>query len=214
MMSMHTDIQMVMERDPAARSAWEVALLYPGMHAIWLYRVAHALWQRKLFFLSRFISQICRVLTGIEIHPGAKIGKRLFIDHGMGVVIGETAEIGDDVLIYQGVVLGGRSLSKGKRHPTVGNGVVLGAGALVLGNIQLGDGAKVGAGSVVLEDVPAGKTVVGTPAALVGTNKSEHEISQVERIARLEARVRQMELERLVSGGALFLHSGERTWIN
>jgi serine O-acetyltransferase len=213
-MSMHADIQMVLERDPAARSGWEVALLYPGMHAIWLYRVAHALWQRKCIFLARFISQICRVLTGIEIHPGAKIGKRVFIDHGMGVVVGETAEIGDDVLIYQGVVLGGRSLSKGKRHPTVGNGVVLGAGALVLGNISLGDGAKVGAGSVVLQDVPAGMTIVGTPARLVGSNKAEHEINQAERIARLEARVRQMELERMVSGGALFLNSGERTWVN
>jgi serine O-acetyltransferase len=217
---LRADIHMVMDRDPAARSAWEVGLLYPGLHAIWLHRIAHALWVRRHTFLARCISQFSRAMTGIEIHPGAKIGQRLFIDHGMGVVIGETAQIGDDVLIYQGVVLGGRSLAKGKRHPTVGSGVEIGAGALVLGNITLGDGAKVGAGSVVLIDVPAGATVVGVPGVLANrtapapSSKGERQAAEAERIARLEARVRQLELERHYAGGALFLNAGERTWVN
>jgi serine O-acetyltransferase len=215
--SLRSDIQMVIDRDPAARSAWEVGMLYPGLHAIWLHRTAHALWQHNRVFLARLISQLARWMTGIEIHPGAKIGQRVFIDHGTGVVIGETAEIGDDVLIYSGVVLGGRSLAKGKRHPTVGNGVVIGAGALVLGNITLGDGSKVGAGTVVLKDVPAGATVVGAPGVLAGQaelTNSMREVKLAERIARLEAKVRQMELERVFPGGSMFVNMNERPWVN
>jgi serine O-acetyltransferase len=213
--SMRKDIQMVMERDPAARSALEVGMLYPGLHAIWLHRIAHALWQQRCVFLARLISHAGRWLTGIEIHPGAQIGERVLIDHGMGVVIGETAEIGDDVLIYSGVVLGGRSLSKGKRHPTVGNGVVIGAGALVLGNITLGDGSKVGAGTVVLKDVPAGSTVVGTPGVVAGVDRAvENKTCEAERILRLEARVRQLELERMHIFSLNTVSAGERNWVN
>jgi serine O-acetyltransferase len=161
------DIRVVFERDPAARNIFEVIISYPGLHAIWLHRIAHFLWDKGAKTLARIISHINRFLTGIEIHPGAKIGRRFFIDHGMGVVIGETAEIGDDVLMYQGVVLGGTSLKKEKRHPTIGNNVVIGAGAILLGPIKVGDGAKIGAGSVVIKDVPEGTTVVGVPARVV-----------------------------------------------
>lgn len=161
------DIRVVFERDPAARNVFEVIISYPGLHAIWLHRIAHFLWDKGAKTLARIISHINRFLTGIEIHPGAKIGRRFFIDHGMGVVIGETAEIGDDVLMYQGVVLGGTSLKKEKRHPTIGNNVVIGAGAILLGPIKVGDGAKIGAGSVVIKDVPEGTTVVGVPARVV-----------------------------------------------
>ncbi|MCM8772486.1 MAG: serine O-acetyltransferase [candidate division WOR-3 bacterium] len=161
------DIKVVFERDPAARNVFEVITSYPGLHAIWFHRVAHFFWRKGAKTLARIISHINRFLTGIEIHPGAKIGRRFFIDHGMGVVIGETAEIGDDVLMYQGVVLGGTSLKKGKRHPTIGNNVVIGAGAILLGPIKVGDGAKIGAGSVVVKDVPEGTTVVGVPARVV-----------------------------------------------
>jgi serine O-acetyltransferase len=161
------DIKVVFERDPAARNVFEVITSYPGLHAIWLHRIAHFLWNKGAKTLARIISHINRFLTGIEIHPGAKIGRRFFIDHGMGVVIGETAEIGDDVLMYQGVVLGGTSLKKEKRHPTIGNNVVIGAGAILLGPIKVGDGAKIGAGSVVIKDVPEGTTVVGIPARVV-----------------------------------------------
>jgi len=161
------DIKVVFERDPAARNVFEVITSYPGLHAIWLHRISHFLWKKGAKTLARIISHINRCLTGIEIHPGAKIGRRFFIDHGMGVVIGETAEIGDDVLMYQGVVLGGTSLKKEKRHPTIGNNVVIGAGAILLGPIKVGDGAKIGAGSVVIRDVPEGTTVVGVPARIV-----------------------------------------------
>ena len=161
------DIQTVFAKDPAARSVPEVILCYPGLHAMWLHRLAHFLWRYKLRFLSRFLSQISRFLTGIEIHPGAKIGRRFFIDHGAGVVIGETAEVGDDVLVYQGVVLGGTSLKKEKRHPTVGNNVVIGTGAVALGAITIGDGARIGSGSVVVKSVPPGATVVGIPGRIV-----------------------------------------------
>ena len=161
------DICTVFARDPAARSLPEVIFCYPGLHALWFHRVAHWFWTHKFFFLARFISHISRFLTGIEIHPGAKIGRRFFIDHGMGVVIGETTEIGDDVLMYQGVVLGGTSLEKKKRHPTIGNNVVIGTGAKILGPIRIGDGAKVGAGSVVVKSVPQGSTVVGIPGKVV-----------------------------------------------
>jgi serine O-acetyltransferase len=162
------DIQTVFAKDPAAKTTWEVICCYPGLHAIWLHRVAHFLWEHKLLFLGRLVSHINRWLTGVEIHPGAKIGRRFFVDHGMGVVIGETAEIGDDVLLYQGVVLGGTTMEKTKRHPTIGSNVVIGAGAVVLGPITVGDNAKIGAGSVVIRPVAAGATVVGVPARVAG----------------------------------------------
>lgn len=161
------DIQTVFAKDPAARSLPEVLFCYPGLHALWLHRIAHFLWSHKLKFFGRFLSHINRLLTGIEIHPGAKIGRRFFIDHGMGVVVGETAEIGDDVLMYQGVVLGGTSLERKKRHPTIGNNVVIGTGATILGPISIGDNATVGAGSVVVKPVPPGATVVGVPGRIV-----------------------------------------------
>jgi len=161
------DVQTVFSKDPAARSVIEVLTCYPGLHAIWMYRVAHALWVRNFNFLARLLSHIARWLTGVEIHPGATIGRRVFIDHGMGVVIGETAEVGDDVLIYKGVVLGGVSLEKVKRHPTIGNGVVLGSSAIVLGPIEVGNNAQVGSGSVVVKPVPACATVVGVPGRVV-----------------------------------------------
>ena len=161
------DIQCVFERDPAARSVWEVITCYPGFHALQMHRVSHVLWKAKLRWLARFTSHLARFLTGIEIHPGATIGRRVFIDHGMGVVIGETAEIGDDCTLYHGVTLGGVSWNKGKRHPTLGKGVVVGAGAKILGPFTVGDGAKVGSNSVVVKAVPDGATVVGIPARLV-----------------------------------------------
>ncbi|ELC8441185.1 serine O-acetyltransferase [Clostridium perfringens] len=160
------DIESVMKNDPAARSKIEVLLLYQSIHVLIFYRIANRLYRFKLFFLARLISQLGRFFTGIEIHPGAKIGKGLFIDHGMGVVIGETAEIGDNVTIYHGVTLGGTGKEKGKRHPTVGNNVIIGCGAKVLGPINIGDEAKIGANAVVLKDVPQGKTVVGIPAVI------------------------------------------------
>lgn len=165
------DIATVFAKDPAARTVWEVLFCYPGLHAIWLHRIAHALWKRRLHFIARLVSHINRWLTGVEIHPGAKIGRRCFIDHGMGVVIGETTEIGDDVLLYQGVVLGGTSSEKVKRHPTVGNHVVIGAGAIVLGPIHIGDRARIGAGSVVIKSVPPGMTVVGVPGRFAQTER-------------------------------------------
>jgi serine O-acetyltransferase len=161
------DIRCVFARDPAARSTWEVLTCYPGFHALTLHRLAHACWGAGLKWLARFVSHLARFLTGIEIHPGATIGRRVFIDHGMGVVIGETAEIGDDCTLYHGVTLGGVSWNKGKRHPTLGKGVVVGAGAKILGPFEVGDGAKVGSNSVVVKAVPAGATVVGIPARIV-----------------------------------------------
>ena len=161
------DIRSVFERDPAARTAWEVLTCYPGLHALYFHRLSHWFWAHGLRWLGRLTSHIGRMLTGIEIHPGATIGKRVFIDHGMGVVIGETAEIGDDVTLYHGVTLGGTSWNKGKRHPTLGKGVVVGAGAKILGPILVGDDAKIGANSVVVKDVPVGATVVGVPGRLV-----------------------------------------------
>lgn len=161
------DIIMVHLRDPAARSSVEIFLCYSGLHAVWFHLIAHYFWKNSYFFLARLISTISRFLTGVEIHPGAKLGKRVFIDHAMSVVIGETAIVGDDVLIYQGVVLGGTSTVKEKRHPTVGNGVVIGAGAVVIGNIKIGNASKIGAGSVVLNDVPNGATIVGVPGRIV-----------------------------------------------
>lgn len=161
------DIRTVFTEDPAARNVLEVLCCYPGLHALWLHRVAHFLWQHKARLLARIISNFNRFLTNIEIHPGAKIGRRLFIDHGAGIVIGETSEIGDDVLLYQGVVLGGTTTTKKKRHPTIKNGVVIGSGAIALGDIIINDGARVGAGSVVIKSVPPGATVVGIPGRIV-----------------------------------------------
>ena len=208
---MRKDVQAVFKRDPAARNLCEVIFCYPGLHAIWLYRLAHFLWVREFISLARFISHISRFLTGIEIHPGAKIGRRFFIDHGMGVVIGETSEIGDDVLIYQGVVLGGTTRERKKRHPTIGNYVVIGAGATILGPVKIGDGARIGSGSVVVKSVPAGATVVGIPGRVMERKKRlvkplidlEHgklpdPVAEavnilVERIGELEDRTKELE---------------------
>ena len=164
--ALRAEIDSYVERDPALRSRLEVALCYPGFHALVFHRMASAAWRRGWRLLGRFISHLGRVFTGIEIHPGARIGKRLFIDHGMGVVIGETAEVGDDVTLYQGVTLGGTSLEKGKRHPTLEDGVIVGSGAQILGPFTVGKGARVGANSVVLQAVPPGVTVVGIPAQI------------------------------------------------
>ncbi|MED4018059.1 MULTISPECIES: serine O-acetyltransferase [Sutcliffiella] len=161
------DIEVVFEQDPAARSYLEVILTYSGLHAIWSHRLAHGLYKRKFFFLARVISQVSRFFTGIEIHPGAKIGRRFFIDHGMGVVIGETCEIGNNVTVFQGVTLGGTGKEKGKRHPTIHDNALIATGAKVLGSITIGENSKVGAGSVVLKDVPPHSTVVGIPGKVV-----------------------------------------------
>ena len=169
--NLNHDLERVLQNDPAARSKLEVFLLYPCIHALIAYRITNFLYRHKLFFLARFISQVSRLFTGIEIHPGATIGKGLFIDHGMGVVIGETAEIGDDVLLYHGVTLGGTGKDKGKRHPTVGSNVIIGSGAKVLGPINIGNNAKIGANSVVLRDVPEGATAVGVPAINIYKSK-------------------------------------------
>jgi len=169
------DIRTIKERDPAAKNVIEIFLCYPGLHALWLHRVAHYLYQRGWYTTARLISHFNRWATGIEIHPGAKIGRRLFIDHGMGVVIGETTEIGDDCLIYKGVVLGGTTLEKKKRHPTIGNRVIIGSNSTVLGPITIGDGARVGSGSVVIKSVPPGATVVGVPGRIIETPTPEKE---------------------------------------
>lgn len=206
------DIHTVFAEDPAARSTPEVILCYPGLHAIWLHRLAHSVWKKNLRLLARMISHLTRWTTGIEIHPGATIGRKFFIDHGMGVVIGETAEIGDNVLMYQGVVLGGTSREKTKRHPTIGNNVVIGAGATLLGPINIEDNARVGAGSVVVNDVPEGGTVVGVPGKIVRKKKppkvkpkislkhgdlpdpvSEAVNKLVDRIEALEKRIKELE---------------------
>ncbi|GLS13083.1 serine O-acetyltransferase [Hydrogenophaga electricum] len=171
---LRSDIQCILERDPAARSTWEVITCYPGLHAVWLHRPAHWCWNHGLKWLGRFISHLGRWLTGIEIHPGAKVGNRVFFDHAMGVVVGETAEIGDGCTIYQGVTLGGTSLYKGtKRHPTLGKDVVVSAGAKVLGGFTVGDGAKIGSNAVVIKPVPAGATAVGIPARIIPSKQGE-----------------------------------------
>jgi serine O-acetyltransferase len=180
--SIREDVRAVLHRDPASRSWLEVLLCYPGLHAVWAHRINHWLWQHHLRLLARFLSNVSRTITGIEIHPGAQIGSRLFIDHGMGVVIGETAVVGDDVTMFHGSTLGGTGKEKGKRHPTIGNGVLIGAGAKILGNITIGINSRVGANSVVLHDVPEGSTVVGIPARLLqrrgaGPAKSEEQNS-------------------------------------
>ena len=173
------DVQTVFQKDPAARSWIEVLLCYPGLHAIWSHRFAHYLWKHKFFFIARLLSHVTRFFTGIEIHPGAKIGRRFFIDHGMGIVIGETTEIGNDVLLYKGVVLGGTSLEKTKRHPTLGNNIIVGSNAIVMGAITIGDNARIGAASVVTHSVPANATAVGIPAR-VSMGNTQDEINKLE----------------------------------
>jgi len=173
----YPEIKAAQKKDPAVKSFLEVVLLYQGLHAIIYHRIAHFFYRIKFYFLARAISQLSRFLTGIEIHPGAKIGRGVFIDHGMGVVIGETAVVGDNVLIYQGVTLGGTGLEKGKRHPTIGNNVVIGAGAKVLGNITIGENSYIGANAVVIKDVPANSTVVGVPARLTKQDGKKIELS-------------------------------------
>jgi serine O-acetyltransferase len=206
------DIATIKERDPAARSTVEILLAYPGLHAVLFYRVAHRLWQRGYTTPARVLSHVARFLTGIEIHPGATIGRRFFIDHGMGVVIGETAIVGDDVTLYQGVTLGGTGKERGKRHPTLGDNVIVGVGSKVLGAITIGDGARIGGGSVVLKDVPPHTTAVGVPARAVAwtdpasgrTERRENlpdptrETLRVlsDRIDELEQRLREMETAR------------------
>jgi serine O-acetyltransferase len=200
------DIDNTFREDPAARSVAEVIFCYPGLHAIWLHRVSHWIWGKDFRLLARLLSHLGRFITGIEIHPGAKIGRRFFIDHGMGVVIGETAKIGEDVLIYQGVVLGGVSTKRIKRHPTIGNKVVIGAGATLLGPIKIGDKSRIGAGSVVINDVPREATVVGVPGRAVlssprkkisGIELDHNKLPDpvIEVLHRLEKRIKELEGE-------------------
>lgn len=209
---MREDIRTVFDEDPAARNLLEVLFCYPGLHAIWLHRIAHFFWNHRMRFLGRLISHINRHRTDVEIHPGAKIGRRFFIDHGSGVVIGETTEIGDDVLLYQGVTLGGTGKEKGKRHPTIRNKVVVGADAIVLGAIEIGEGARIGAGSVVVKDVPPGAVVVGVPGRTVERPKVKPRIDLehgrlpdpvaeavnilLEKQEKLEKRIKRLEKKR------------------
>ncbi|GIW04589.1 MAG: serine acetyltransferase [Thermomicrobiales bacterium] len=208
-MFLSENIQAIRERDPAARSTLEIILCYPGLHALILHRLASWLWRHRLRLAGRCISHLSRFLTGIEIHPGATIGRRVFIDHGMGVVIGETAVVGDDCTLYQGVTLGGTGKQRGKRHPTLGNGVVVGVGAKILGAVTIGDGAKIGAGAVVLRDVPPHTTAVGVPARAVAwtdpesgeTRRVEHLpdpqrdalLALIQRVEELEQQVRDLQ---------------------
>lgn len=208
-MFLSEDIRAIRERDPAARSTLEVILCYPGLHALIFHRIASWLWHHQLKLLGRCVSHLARFLTGIEIHPGATIGRRVFIDHGMGVVIGETAVVGDDCTLYQGVTLGGTGKQRGKRHPTLGNGVIVGVGAKILGAVTIGDGAKIGAGAVVLRDVPPHTTAVGVPARAVAwtdpesgeTRRVEHLpdpqrdalLALIQRVEELEQQVRDLQ---------------------
>jgi serine O-acetyltransferase len=176
MVTLRRDVQSALTRDPAARSSLEIVLLYPGLHALWGYRISHWMWQHGLKLLGRMLSQLVRSLTGIEIHPGAQISQGLFIDHGMGVVIGETAEVGEDVTLYHGVTLGGTSLEKGKRHPTLGDRVVVGAGAKVLGAITIGEDTRIGANAVVVKSVPPNSVVVGVPGQIIARSRP-HQVS-------------------------------------
>jgi len=209
------DIATVLERDPAARSRREVFLCYSGLHALWFYRINHWLWKHRFFLLGRGLSQLARFITGIEIHPGATLGRRLFIDHGMGVVIGETSIIGNDVTLYQGVTLGGTGKEHGKRHPTIGDKVVIGGGAKILGNITVGNNCRVGAGSVVLRDIPDDSTVVGVPGHIVFRNGERVVITDPKQINdplsealaavatevnKLRERVHQLEGETVTNG--------------
>lgn len=179
---LNEDISVVFERDPAARTRWEILTTYPGVHALLMHRLAHWVWKQRFYWLARFSSHIARWLTGIEIHPGATIGRRVFIDHGMGVVIGETAVIGDDCTLYHGVTLGGTSWNKGKRHPTLEQGVVIGAGAKILGPITIGAQAKIGSNAVVVKDVPANATAVGIPARILDEGKSQQRDEMAQKI--------------------------------
>ena len=179
---MREDVQAVFERDPAARTALEVTLLYPGLHAIWMYRAAHWLWEHRLCLLGRLLSEFARWTTGIEIHPGATVGRRLFIDHGMGVVIGETTEIGDDVLIYQGVTLGGTSLKKEKRHPTIEDHVMISAGAAVIGPVRIGRGSRIGAGAVVVSSAPPYSTIVGIPGKVIEGESTRQDVAGLDHV--------------------------------
>ncbi|MBE9007368.1 serine O-acetyltransferase [Fortiea sp. LEGE XX443] len=192
-----SDFRIIFERDPAARNWLEVVFCYPGLHALCLHRLAHWLHRRGIVFFPRLISHIGRFLTGIEIHPGAEIGKSVFIDHGMGIVIGETAIVGDYTLIYQGVTLGGTGKDSGKRHPTVGKDVVIGSGAKVLGNIQIGDRVRVGAGSVVLRDVPPDSTVVGVPGRIISRKDSNHSPLEHNKLPDVEATIIRSLLSRI-----------------
>ncbi|TRZ95460.1 serine O-acetyltransferase [bacterium] len=196
------EIKSALARDPAAKGLLEVLLLYQGLHALISYRISHVFYKLGLFFLARLISQFARFLTGIEIHPGARIGEGFFIDHGMGVVIGETAIIGDNVLLYQGVTLGGTGLEKGKRHPTIGNNVVIGAGAKILGNINVGDNSYIGANAVVIKDIPANSTVVGVPGRITRQDGKKIDVNLdhihildpiMQSIEELEKRIEQLE---------------------
>jgi len=198
----YSEIKAAQMRDPAAKSFIEVLLLYQGLHALVAYRIGHFFYKIRLFFLARYISQLARFATGIEIHPGAIIGKRFFIDHGMGVVIGETSIIGNDVLLYQGVTLGGTGLEKGKRHPTIGNNVVIGAGAKVLGNITIGDNSYIGSNAVVIKDVPPNSTVVGVPGRITKQDGKKIDVSLdhmhtldpiMQNIEDLEKRIEKLE---------------------
>ena len=197
------DIDIILKQDPAARGYFEVVLTYAGLHAIWAHRLAHFFYKSKLFFIARVISQISRFFTGIEIHPGAKIGRRFFIDHGMGIVIGETCEIGDDVTIYQGVTLGGTGKDTGKRHPTIGNGVMIGSGAKVLGPFKVGDNSNIASGAVVLDEIPPNSTAVGVPARVIKRNgKRVDNLDQVhipdpvsQEFCRLNAKIDRLEKE-------------------
>lgn len=217
------DVRAVRERDPAARSTLEVVLCYPGVHAVWGHRITHWLWQRNAKLAARFLAELIRKLTGVEIHPGAVIGSGVFIDHATGVVIGETAEVGDDVTIYHGVTLGGTSLDPVKRHPTVGNNVVIGAGAKVLGNIVIGEGSQIGANSVVIKPVPPGAVVVGVPGQIIGrddtaptdTSRTQSDLpdplgvslySLLTRVARLE------KLDRSTNGGRVIRPPEAGVW--
>jgi serine O-acetyltransferase len=199
--SIRRDVQAVYEHDPAAKNAWEIFFAYPGFHARQFHRLSHTLWNWHVPFFPRFVSHLGRFFTGIEIHPGAKIGEGFFIDHGMGVVIGETSEIGDNVALYQGVTLGGTSLLKKKRHPTLGNNVVVGAGSEIIGAITIGEGAKVGAGSVVVTPVPPHTTVVGVPGRVVEVRNPDTETVEKlpdpvwEKLEALERRVAELEAE-------------------
>ncbi len=217
--TLREDTQTVFAKDPAARSIAEVILCYPGLHALWLHRLAHFLWRHKLWLLARLLSHISRFLTGIEIHPGARIGRRFFIDHGSGVVIGETSEIGDDVLLYQGVVLGGTTLGKKKRHPTIGNNVIMGTGVAALGAITIGDGAQIGSGSVVVKSVPPGATVVGIPGRIVADRKKpildlEHgklpdPVAEAIRLVLKEQDTLEERLRKLESSSGIIVHKDE-----
>jgi len=204
--NIRTDIQAVFNHDPAVKNVWEILFAYPGFHARQFHRLAHTLWNWHIPFFPRVISHFSRFLTGIEIHPGAEIGKGFFIDHGMGVVIGETSQIGDNVVLYQGVTLGGTSLQKKKRHPTLGNNVVIGTGAKLIGAITIGDNSKVGAGSVVITTVPPNATVVGVPGRVVEIRNPDTDIVEKlpdpvwEKIQNLEHRIDELEKKLITPG--------------